>query len=174
MLVPCEKTNVHFKGIRANFKTMITQYISFSVSIVIISWMVGILSNEVLRKTKYYKNLLNLNLIKSKTVNKIIGLGIFKWIVKNTFFKYLNQKLTLKNKIEIAELDELRKEMTIAEINHLIGFGFATIFALVKFINGEYLFGSMIMMVNILLNLYPSLLQQENKRRIDKFTKRYS
>jgi len=29
-----------------------------------------------------------------------------------------------------------------------------------------------IMVVNILMNLYPSLLQQENKRRIDKLIKR--
>jgi hypothetical protein len=134
--------------------------------------MVGILLSEVLRKTKYYKNLSNLNFLENKALNKRIGLGVFKWIVKNTFFKYLNQKLKLKKKVEITELDELRKEMTYAEINHLIGFSFSTIFALIKFINGEYLFGLSIMIVNILLNLYPSLLQQENKRRIDIFIKR--
>lgn len=134
--------------------------------------MVGILFSEVLRKTKYYKSLSNLNFLKNKALNKRIGLGVFKWIVKNTFFKYLNQKLKLKKKVEITELDELRKEMTYAEINHLIGFSFSTIFALIKFSNGEYLFGLTIMIVNILLNLYPSLLQQENKRRIDIYIKR--
>ena len=153
-------------------KTMVTQYLSYSISIVIISWMVGILFSEVLRKTKYYKSLSNLNFLKNKALNKRIGLGVFKWIVKNTFFKYLNQKLKLKKKVEITELDELRKEMTYAEINHLIGFSFSTIFALIKFSNGEYLFGLTIMIVNILLNLYPSLLQQENKRRIDIYIKR--
>ena len=153
---------------------MITQYITYSVSIAIISWMVGIIFNDILRKTKYYKYLSNLNLIKSKIQNKRIGLGFFKWVVKNTFFKYLNQSLKLKYKIEIIELNELRKEMTIAEINHLIGFCFVTVFALVKVTNGYYLFGLIIMIVNILLNLYPSLLQQENKRRIDKFITKYS
>lgn len=98
----------------------------------------------------------------------MIGLGAFKWIVKNTFFKYFNQKLKLNRKIELTELNELRKEMTFSEINHLIGFAFVTIFAFVKFSNGNYLFALIIMIVNILLNLYPSLLQQENKRRIDK------
>lgn len=129
--------------------------------------------NAVLRKAEFYnKNLSNLNFINSKNLNKFIGLGIFKWIVKNTFFKFFNQKLKLKKKIEKTELNNLRKEMTISEIDHLIGFGFVSIFALAKFFDSEYLFGSVITMMNILMNLYPSLLQQENKRRIDKLLKK--
>jgi len=150
------------------------QYLSFSISITIISWIVGMILNALIKNKSYYVNLSNLNFIRSEALTKTIGLGIFKWIVKNTFFKYFNQKLKLKNKIEISELNELRKEMTISEISHLIGFGFVTIFALVKFINGNYLFGFIITIVNILLNLYPSLLQQENKRRIDRLIKIFS
>ena len=150
------------------------QYLVFSFSITIISWMIGMIFNELIKNKSYYINLSNLNFIKSESLNKRLGLGIFKWIVKNTFFKYFNQKLKLKNKIGMTELNGFRKEMTFSEISHLIGFGFVTIFALVKFINGNYLFGLIMMLVNIVLNLYPSLLQQENKRRIDKLIKRYS
>ena len=63
--------------------------------------------------------------------------------------------------------------MTISEIDNLIGFVFVTIFALVKFYYLDFLFGLTIMMVNILMNLYPSLLQQQNKRRIDRSIKRF-
>ena len=150
------------------------QYLSFSVSITFISWIIGMILNALIKNKSYYINLSNLNFIKSKTLNKRIGLGIFKWIVKNTFFKYFNQKLKLKNKIEITDLNGLRNEMIIAEISHLIGFGFVTIFALLKLINGIYLFALIFMIVNILLNLYPSLLQQENKRRIDRLIKNCS
>ena len=106
----------------------------------------------------------------SKTLNKNIGIEYFKWIVKNTFFKFFNQKISLKNKN--IELTEIRKEMTIAEISHLIGFVFVTVFALYKSVSHNYIFGLTIMIVNILMNLYPSLLQQENKRRIDILIKR--
>lgn len=136
--------------------------------------MVGMIINAIISKTEYYKDLSNLNLIKSKNLNKRIGLGAFKWIVKNTFFKYFNQKLKMKNKIEMTDLNEIREEMTFAEVSHLIGFVFVTFFALIKLINGDFLFGLIFMIVNILLNLYPSLLQQENKRRIDKLIKNYS
>jgi len=81
-------------------------------------------------------------------VNKRIGLGVFKWIVKNTFFKYFNQKLKLKNKIEMTYLNGLRKEMTFTEISHLIGFGLMTIFAFVKKINGNYLFALVFMILS--------------------------
>lgn len=135
--------------------------------------MVGMIINALLIKTEFYtKNLSNLNFIKNENLNKRIRLEVFKWIVKNTFFKYLNQKIKLKKKIEMTELNNLRNEMTISEISHLIGFGFVTIFAAAKVIDCNYQFGLVIMIVNIPMNLYPSLLQQENKRRIDKLRKK--
>ena len=152
---------------------MTYKYLSFSISIAFISWIVGMIINAILRKTEFYnKKLSNLNFIKSQNLNRIIGIGIFKWIVKNTFFKYFNQKLKLKRKIEKTDLNKLRNEMTKSEIEHLIGFVFVTIFAFVKFFSANFLFGFIIMIVNILMNLYPSLLQQENKRRIDKLIKK--
>ncbi len=121
--------------------------------------------NSVLVKTKYYKKISNLNFIKSKSLNRHIGIDYFKWIVKNSFFKFFNQKIKLNN--NKSDLTEIRKEMTMAEISHLIGFLFVTCFALYKSITHNFLFGLIIMIVNIFMNLYPTLLQQENKRRID-------
>ena len=152
---------------------MIIKYFTFSISITFISWIVGMIINSILIKTEFYtKHLSNLSFIKNEILNKRIGLGIFKWIVKNTFFKYFNQKIKFKSKIEVTELNTIRNEMTISEISHLIAFGFMTVFAVLKIINSNYLFGFVIMIVNTLMNLYPSLLQQENKRRIDRLQNR--
>ncbi len=146
------------------------KYLTFGISISFISWIIGMIFNSILMKTEYYKKLSNLNFIESKTLNKNIGLKYFKWIVSNTFFKFFNQKIKLKNKK--TKLTEIRREMTIAEISHLIGFIFVTFIAVYKSLSHHYLFGLTIMIVNILMNLYPSLLQQENKRRIDPLIKR--
>jgi len=152
---------------------MIYKYIKFSISISIISWIVGMIINAFLKKTEFYtKHLSNLNFINSKFLNKIIGIFVFKWIVKNTPLKFFNQKLSVKKKIEKSDLISLRNDMTVSEIDHLIGFAFVSIFALVKFIDFNFLFGLMIMLANVPLNLYPSLLQQENKRRIDRLLKK--
>lgn len=158
-----------------NLKTMIIiKYLVYSITIAISSWIVGMMLNSVLRKKEYYNKLSNLNLIKNGSINKRMGLGVFKWVVKNTFFKYFNQNLTLKNKIDIAQLNQLRTEMTFSEISHLIGFGFMAIVAFTQFIYDNHAFGLIIMIVNICMNLYPSLLQQENKKRIDRLIKNYS
>lgn len=97
----------------------------------------------------------------------------FKWVVKNTFFKFFNQKLKLKGKIEKADLAKLRTEMTRSEIDHLVAFIFVTCFALFAFYNLKFTSAGIMMAVNVLMNLYPSLLQQENKRRIDKFINKF-
>ncbi|PNW26447.1 hypothetical protein BKP44_17030 [Formosa algae] len=141
----------------------------FGISMSFISWIVGMIINSILMKTAYYKKLSNLNFIKSKSLNKKIGIKYFKWIVKNTFFKFFNQKIKLENRN--TDLTVIRNEMTISEISHLIGFIFVTIFAIYKSIDVGILFGLIMMIPNVLMNLYPLLLQQENKRRIDKMMK---
>lgn len=153
---------------------MITKYLIFGfifgISMSFISWMVGMILNSILIKTEYYKKLSNLNFISSKTWNKRIGIKYFRWIVKNTFFKFFNQKIKLENKK--VDLTELRNEMTLSEISHLIGFIFVAAFAIYKSYMVHIVFGLTMMIPNILMNLYPSLLQQENKRRIDKLIQR--
>lgn len=145
-------------------------YIIFGISLSVISWTVGIVLNSVLVKTKYYDKISNLNFIPSSTLNKKIGLKQFKWVVKNTPFKFFNQSIKLKN--HTTDLIHIRNEMTIAETSHLIGFAFVTFFAFYKGLSHSFLFGFTIMIANTLMNLYPSLLQQENKRRIDKLIER--
>jgi hypothetical protein len=142
----------------------------FGNSISFISWIVGMVLNGILVKTEYYKILSNLNFIESKALNKNIGIGYFKWIVKNTFFKFFNQKIKLENRK--VDLTEIRNEMTLSEISHLIGFIFVTVFAIYKSFTLSLVFGLTMMIPNIYMNLYPSLLQQENKRRINKLMKR--
>ena len=144
-------------------------YLTFSISITFISWIIGLIVNFLLRETSFYKNKLsNLNFIKNEDTNKSIGLYIVKWTIKNTFFKFFNQKLKLNGRITVSELKILRNEMTKSEIDHLIAFVFVIPFAIFRIFNQQYLFATLIMVVNTLMNLYPSLLQQQNKRRIDK------
>ena len=138
----------------------------FGISMSFISWIVGMILNNLLMKTKYYQRFSHLNFIKSSAINKKIGMRSFKWIVKNTFFKFFNQKLKVENRQ--VDLTMIRNEMTLSEISHLIGFIFVIPFAIYKSFTVGILFGFTVMIPNILMNLYPSLLQQENKRQIDK------
>lgn len=148
---------------------MIFKYLSFSISIVFLSFIVGMILTALIRKTNFYNNQLsNLNFIKSENTNKIIGILFIKWIVRNTFFKFLNQKLKIDRNMKVSDLQIIRNEMTKAEIDHLFAFIFTFIFVVIAFFNQKYLSAFIILFFNIIMNLYPSLLQQQNKRRIDK------
>lgn len=144
--------------------------LTFGTSISVVSWMIGIIFNAIFSKAAFFKKLSNLNFIKSNSVNKSIGIHYFKWIVKNTFLKFFNQKIKLESKN--FDINNIRYEMTLAEISHLVGFIFVAFFAIYFSFKVSLIYGLTIMIPNAFLNLYPSLLQQENKRRIDKLIDR--
>ncbi|MEN5233953.1 hypothetical protein [Sphingobacterium faecium] len=153
---------------------MILKYLSFSISIVFISFIVGMILTALIRKTDFYqKTLSKLNFLKSDLLNNLIGVGLVKWIVKNTFFKYLNPSLKIDRKMKLEELNNIRNQMSKAEIDHLFAFLFVIIFVILKIYKQEYIFAFVIFLVNILMNLCPTLLQQQNKRRLDKLIIRF-
>lgn len=160
----------HTSPVWINCKPNMIKYLTFSLSIAFISWIVGMIMSAFLSKTTFYKSRLShFSFIKNEKVNLYLGLEPFKWLIMNTFFKFFNPKLSISKKITVSQLGEYRAEMTTAELNHLFAFIFMLAFVLVKIIKGLYLFALIMLLVNILMNLYPSLLQQQNKRRIDQF-----
>jgi hypothetical protein len=148
------------------------KYFTFSLSIAFISWIIGMTITAIIPKTSvYYQKLLSLNFIRNEKLNVVIGLQAFKWVIMHSFFKFFNPKLSIRKRILATELVEYRSEMTKAELNHLFAFVFMGIFVLIKIFQGLYLFALVMLLVNLLMNLYPSLLQQQNKRRIDRYLK---
>lgn len=152
---------------------MLNQYIIFAISIVFISFVVGMVMTALVKETDFYRNKLsNLNFLENEFANKIIGVGLIKWIVKNTFFKFLNPNLKFERKVTISEILNIRNNMTKSEIDHLFAFMFVSIFIIREMINNNYILALVILVANILMNLHPSLLQQQNKRRIDRLLTR--
>ncbi|MEE4639454.1 MAG: hypothetical protein V2J42_12025 [Wenzhouxiangella sp.] len=149
---------------------VVLQYLVFGASVSVFSWIVGLILIFPLAKSAYYQRLQHLNFIPSATVNRYMGIWIFRWIVRDTPFRFFNPTIRLTS--GRADLARVRDAMTHAEISHLIGFFAVVLVALYMSVTTSWLLGLMIMMANTLLNLYPSLLQQENKRRIDRLIAR--
>jgi len=148
------------------------EYIGFSVFITFFSWIFGMLLYLPIRNTSFHdRALCNLNFIQSEELQNRIGLEAFKWVVKNTFFKLFNPKLNLQRNSRNQEHDlkHLRVEMVSAELSHLIAFILICIVSVLVGLIQSIWFGFTLLVVNILMNLYPVLLQQRNKRRIDRF-----
>jgi hypothetical protein len=135
------------------------------------SWLVGLILNNAIKYLPFYPLISNFNFIKKESTNRFIGLTGFKWIVKNTFFKYFNQTLKFESRPSISELQNIRKEMVYAEIGHFIAFIFIFVVIVVKLSNEAFIYAGILFICNIIFNLYPSLLQQQNKKRIDRILK---
>lgn len=150
-------------------------YITFSISIIFFSWILGHFINELLKNNKnFYPRISNFVFIRNDYHAKLIGIDWFRWIVRRTFFKYFNQGLRIKGKFNFASISELKKEMTSSEISHLIGFGLVIIIILILIMFRNYEFITILLVFNIFMNLYPTLLQQTNKKRIDVLLKKNS
>lgn len=55
------------------------------------SWLLGLILAGLFRNTGFYRSLSNLNFIKNETVNKLMGIGVCRWIPRlNTSTKNLN------------------------------------------------------------------------------------
>ncbi|WP_175455641.1 glycosyl-4,4'-diaponeurosporenoate acyltransferase CrtO family protein [Winogradskyella thalassocola] len=104
-------------------------------------------------------------------MSKILGLNSFGWIIKNSFFKVFNQNIKLKQRASREDLKQLRNEMVYAEIGHIIGFTFIIIIILIKLWSAQYMSALIMLVFNVIFNLYPALLQQHNKKRIDTILK---
>lgn len=112
---------------------VILKYFSFSISIVFLSFIAGMIFTTSICKTNFYnKELSNLNFIKNELTNIIIGVGAVKWIVKNTFFRFFNQKLKFDYKMNISDMRYIRNEMTKSDIDHLFAFIIVTIFVIAQ------------------------------------------
>jgi len=150
--------------------TLLIPGLVFGVSASFISWILSMLLSPLLRRTPYYDRLSSLDLVGPGAPIPRVGMRQFKWVVTNTPFKFFNPAIRVAG--SGADLALIRDEMTKAEVNHLIGFALVTLTAIVMGITEGPVFGMAMMVGNVLLNLYPSLLQQENKRRIYRVIRR--
>jgi hypothetical protein len=146
---------------------IILLYILQAITLTFISWTVGLLLNNAIKLRTFYGRISHLNFIKNDVLSKSIGLSKFGWIIKNSFFRVFNKNLNLKSRPNRDDLQRLRTEMVYAEIGHLIGFVFLLSVIVIKLWNGLFLSALILLLFNIIFNLYPTLLQQQNKTRID-------
>lgn len=83
-----------------------------------------------------------------------------------------NQKLKYKGKLNQERLVKLKHEMTLSEVGHMIAFYFLLLINLLfVYLKVDWRYIIVFFMLNIIFNFYLVLLQQYNKRRIDKLLK---
>ena len=148
-------------------------FIMLSITIVMGSWTVGLLINNAIRHATWYDKLSHFNFIRSEKVNKYLGLHLMRNIIRKSFWRHFNQTLKITKRPNREQLLALRNEMTCAEIGHFVAFIVVLIVVAVFFVLKKSTQTiTLLLVLNVFLNLYPSLIQQLSKRRLDVVLKR--
>jgi len=135
---------------------------------IFISYMIGALLTDAIKHREWFQYFQNRNYLSDKWTARI-GVLLFGWAIRKSFMGLFNQKLKLQGKSSQAALTQLKLEMDYAECGHLIGF-VALVVVNIWFVCLSLSWGYILVffVLNIIFNLYLVLLQQYNKRRIDK------
>jgi len=135
---------------------------------IFLSYAFGQIIADYLLKKKKVDWFENHNYIDDK-LTKSLGILVFGWLVKNTFMGWFNKKLKLSAAAGIEDLQVLKREMTASEAGHLVAFYFLLIVNIVLVFMGlEWWYIIVFFIMNVIFNMYLVLLQQYNKRRIER------
>jgi hypothetical protein len=79
-----------------SFDELAWQALFFGTCISVASWMVGIIGMSWLAKSSWYPRLQHLNFVPSTDANRFLGIWLFRWIVRDTPFRFFNQAVRLR------------------------------------------------------------------------------
>jgi len=137
-----------------------------------LSYALGVLATEGLKMTGAYEQLADRHVL-SDDLTRRLGVLHLGRLIRHTFLRRFNPRLQYAGGFRRAELQQLKADMTYAEVNHLLGFflfaGFI-IWLAVRGIAAWQIAGYAL--VNVVFNGYLVLLQQYNKRRIGRILDR--
>ena len=130
-------------------------------------WVTAIMRR---RNSSFFNDVMNFELTRSARFYQLLGLDLFAYCVKNTFFRHFNKKIRITKRPTLNEVDQLLIELTISEMCHLFGFAFVVLFQIaILAILRSYEMVIFSSIFNMIFNVYPVLLQERNKLRLRKF-----
>ena len=150
--------------------------IIFSITFAFGFSIAGMLLNNAIKNQPFYRKLSHYNFVKNEAINKYLGVLLFRKIIVSSFWRHLNPAVKITGRASLSKLVALRNEMTHAEISHLIAF-ICTLIVAILIRSKKHLYHDAfvpIIVCNIIFHVYPPLVQQYNKRRLDKVIKRIS
>ena len=138
---------------------------------IFISYTIGASFTQIVLQSKLRNQLINNHFLSNKWT-KHIGVLHLGWLIRHSFMRIFNQKLVYKGKLNQEKLSKLHQEMTFAEVGHLLAFFFLLLInGLFIYLKLEFWYIILFFFLNIIFNFYLVLLQQYNKRRIEKLLK---
>jgi hypothetical protein len=137
------------------------------IVILFLSFFVGIIADPMLRRLTTYDWLSTRYLFASSKTYEKLGVLLYRKLLLANPFRMLNAKIFLTKNRDLASLKSVREAMATSEVSHWVGFVAMLGLTIFAWWHRGSLVGLAYLFCNIIGNLYPCLLQQYNKRRLD-------
>ena len=133
-----------------------------------LSFVVGVIADPILRRVTDYESLSRKYLFNDARMYERIGVLWFRRVLLVTPLGSFNGNIRFENKRDLSTLKTIRDHMATAEMSHWVGFLLMLAMTFVAWWHRGTIVGLSYVAFNLLGNMYPCLLQQYNKRRLDR------
>ena len=137
-----------------------------AIAAMFLSFLVGMLGNAMLRRLEIYERLSNMSLFSDPRSFENMGILWFRKFLLATPLRFFNTNIRFSSNRSTEALDSIRKHMANAEVSHWVGFFAMLLVMVAAWWYRGFAVGLAYLVLNVLGNLYPCLLQQYNKSRL--------
>ncbi len=133
-----------------------------------LSFVVGVCVDPILRRVTDYEKLSTRYLFSDLAAYERLGVLWYRRFLLVTPVGSFNTSIHFDKNRDLEKLTEIRDHMATAEISHWVGFVVMLIMTVVAWWYRGAFIGLLYLLFNLLGNVYPCLLQQYNKRRLER------
>ena len=136
------------------------------IMVMFLSFVVGIVVDPALRRMTNYEWLSTRYLFRNSRTYEALGILWFRRLLEVTPLGSFNRDLKFSKDRDLKTFLRIRSHMASAEMSHWIGFVTMLALTFVAWWHRGTLVGIGYVFFNLFGNVYPSMLQQYNKRRL--------
>lgn len=93
-----------------------------------------------------------------------MGLGAVRWVLRHTPLGWLNPNIKVRS--GGSDMDRLLRDMNAVEGVHILAAGMSLAVAVLYTLAGQAVIGIWLVLLSLLFNIYPVMLQRRNRGRI--------
>lgn len=143
------------------------QLLNNPIAVMFLSFIIGVIADLLLRRMPLYAWISTRYLFADSKTYENVGVERFQKILLATPLRMFNSNIKLPKKRDLQLLKDIRKHIATAEVSHWVGFAVMMVLTVYAWSTYGSKVGIAFVVFNTVGNLYPCLLQQYNKKRLN-------
>ena len=131
-----------------------------------LSFIIGVFADLALKRLPIYESMSGRFLFAEEKTYERLGVALYRRLLLATPLRLFNNQIKIPKNRDVQLLKDIRKHIATAEVSHWVGFVVMMVATIHAWMTYGPKIGLSFVVLNILGNLYPCMLQQYNKRRL--------